>query len=232
MMEGAKAAYRAMLAIDDETPRLVRFVLRALAGRESPRVFDVGCGYGRTLRALRDAGVQATGIDVNLEIVERNNIDGLECLLPEDFRARGLAADVLVMSHVVEHFAPRDLLAFIDGYLEFLRPGGFLVLATPLLTDRFFDDFDHVKPYQPTGLGMVFGGRQSQVQYYGRSTLALEDIWFRRSAFSITFAKGMYVRNWTTPVWRIVNLGYALLFRSSGGLIGRTTGWVGLYRKV
>ena len=53
MIEGAKAAYRAILAIDDETPRLVRFVLRALAGRESPRVFDVGCGYGRTLRALR-----------------------------------------------------------------------------------------------------------------------------------------------------------------------------------
>jgi len=61
------------------------------------------------------------------------------------------------MSHIIEHFAPHDLLPFIDSYLHRLQPGGRLIICTPLLTKNFYNDFDHVKPYQPVGIGMVFG---------------------------------------------------------------------------
>ena len=231
-IESAKSIYRRILAADNETPRVLEFVRRGMTGRYDGLVLDVGCGYGRTLRGLKAAGLRAIGIDVNPEIVAQNIRNGLDCSTPDEFFKKGLLADVIVMSHVVEHFAPRDLVAFVNGYLKLLRSGGFLVLATPTLSDRFFDDFDHVKPYQPTGFDMVFGGGPAQVQYYGAATLVLQDIWFRRSAYSVTLARGMYVKSWTTPICQAVNLGSALLYRVSAGLMGQTTGWVGLFRKA
>jgi SAM-dependent methyltransferase len=205
MSEGLKAVYRAILAIDDETPRLIRFVLRAIGGRKNPQVVDVGCGYGRTLRALRTAGIDGIGIDVNPKIVASNNEDGLKCLTPAEFSAQPVQADVLIMSHVIEHFAPRDLLAFLDGYL---------------------------RPYQPFGLGMVFGDSGAQIQYYGRHRLRLADLWFRRSPYVVAYARGLYIKSWTTPLLRLINLVGAVTFRVSGGAFGQVTGWVGLFEKI
>jgi len=232
MIEYLKQAYRKALSVDNETPRISAFVRRATAGVERPVVLDVGCGYGRTLRALNATGIEALGIDVNPEIVAHNVRDGLDSCTPEEFRARGMTADVIVMSHVVEHFEPRRLLGFMDDYLGYLRPGGHLVVVTPLASNRFFDDFDHVKPYQPLGIAMVYGVGDAQVQYRGKHRLELVDLFFRRSPFAVAFARGLYVRSWTSRWLQLANLAGALTFRASGGLIGRTTGWAGLYRKV
>lgn len=232
MRDGLKELYRRAIAVDNETPRMLAFVRRATDGVARPLVLDVGCGYGRTLRALKSAGIDALGIDVNAEIVASNIRAGFDACLPEAFRARGLTADVIVMSHVVEHFEPSRLLAFMDDYLDYLRPGGHLVLATPLANERFFDDFDHVRPYQPLGFAMVYGSGDAQVQYRGKHRLVLVDLFFRRSPFAVAFARGLYVRSWTSRWLQLANLAGALTFRASGGLIGRTTGWAGLYRKV
>ena len=231
MIELLKLMYRKTLAVDHESRKVVSHVCLALEGKMDGTVIDVGCGFGRTLRLLKVAGIDATGIDINPEIVAHNRRDGLVCLSPEEFVDQHRLVDVLIMSHVVEHFNPRDLLIFIDTYLSCLRPGGCLVIATPLASDRFFDDFDHIRPYQPLGLSMVFGENQAQVQFRGKHRLKLVDLWFRRSPFAIAFARGLYIRSWTSRWVQLTNLFGAIAFRLSGGLIGRTTGWVGLYRK-
>ena len=232
MIDNLKEAYRAILAVDNESTRILEFVSRAINDRHSPMVVDVGCGYGRTLRVLQKSAIPAIGIDVNPEIVARNNQDGLRCFTPAEFAAQTMQADVLIMSHLIEHFAPRDLLAFLDGYLDHLRPGGYLLVATPLLSSRFFDDFDHIKPYQPLGLSMVFGGKGAQVQYYGRHCLRLTDLWIRRSPYAVAYARGLYVKSWTTPFLQLINLTCALVFRASAGIIGQASGWAGLFEKV
>ena len=58
----------------------------------------------------------------------------------------------------------------MDGYLDRLKVGGHLVIATPLMSNNFYDDFDHVRPYQSLGILMVFGGGAAQVQYYARKS--------------------------------------------------------------
>ena len=231
MKESLKQVYRRLVGVDNETPRMLDLVRRACAGISKPVILDVGCGYGRTLRALRAAGLSAVGIEINLDIVERNRDEGLECLLPDEFRDRGLVADVIVMSHVVEHFGPLQLLDFLNDYLSYLRPGGYLVIATPLASDRFFDDFDHVRPYQPLGFTMVYGAGSAQVQYRGKHRLELVDLWFRRSPLSVAFARGLYIRSWTSRWLQLANLAGVAAFRASAGLIGRTTGWVGMFCK-
>lgn len=231
VIENLKSAYRATLSHDPETPKVVEFV-NDLVKEDSGRVVvDVGCGYGRTLRALKNRGIDAIGVETNSSIAERNRREGLRCMSPDEFLGGTSQADVMIMSHVIEHFAPEKLLEFMDRHLDRLRPGGHLIIATPLLHPRFFDDFDHAKPYHPTGLTMVFGEGKAQVQYFGRNRLVMTDLWFRRSLLTVNFARGLYIRNWTTRVWQVVNLLGMVLFRVSGGIIGRPTGWVGVFRK-
>lgn len=232
MIEHLKSAYRSVLSFDSETPKIVSFATRVLHGYSGLAVADVGCGYGRTLRALKARGIEAIGVEVNSEIVKRNRDDGLRCVTPAEFFGEDRQIDIMIMSHVIEHFSPEKLLDFVDRYLDRLRPGGHLIVATPLLHPRFFDDFDHVKPYHPTGMTMVFGPGAAQVQYSSRNRLELVDVWFRRSPFAVNFARGLYIKSWTTRLWQIFNLAGAMLFRASGGIVGRPTGWVGLFRKV
>ena len=230
-MEQLRSAYRAALSFDNETPRIVGFVRQIARGGPAGVVVDIGCGYGRTLRALKSSGVEAIGVDVNASIVERNRREGLHCMTSSELVGSALQVDVMIMSHVIEHFAPEKLLDFIDGHLDRLRPGGHLIVATPLLHARFFDDFDHVKPYHPTGLTMVFGKNGAQVQYSSRNRLVMTDLWFRRSPLTVNFARGLYLKDWGTRAWQAVNLLGTVLFRVSGGLVGRHTGWVGVFRK-
>jgi len=232
MLDALKRWYLAVLGHDLETPRVVEYVRRYANGDSAARIVDIGCGYGRTLRALRARGIDALGVEINASIAERNRRDGLRCVTPDEFQREAVQSDLMIMSHVVEHFPPEALVGFMDGYLDRLKAGGHLIVATPLLHPRFFDDFDHVKPYHPTGFAMVFGAGPAQVQYYARNRLELVDLWIRRSPLAVHFARGLYLKDPLTRGWQIVNLLGALLFRGSGGLLGRATGWVGAFRKT
>jgi SAM-dependent methyltransferase len=222
--------YRGTVTVDAERAAVIAF---ARAGcRGGRRVLDVGCGYGRNLRALKEHGFDVLGVEVNEQIVQANRSAGLACVTPAEFEGMQGQFDLVLMSHVVEHFAPRDLVAFMDGYLDRLGPGGALVIATPLLGPFFYDDFDHVKPYHPMGIMMVFGEGEAQVQYYARNRLRLEDVWIRRSPLRMGHGRGRYVGLARARARQVIDFGAALLFRASGGLIGVADGWVGLFRKA
>lgn len=228
-----KRFYRAMVTMNDEICRVVEFVRSSWSGPPKEcRVLDVGCGNGRYIQRLKELGFDATGVDANPELVQSNRKTGLHCLTVDEFARTQDTYDVMLMSHVIEHFSPKDLVPFLDGYLDRLKVGGRLVIATPLLTPYFYDDFDHVKPYHPMGVLMVFGTEQAQVQYYSRNKLTLEDIWIRRSPLRPPHTSGRYKESIRARPRQIVEFVSALLFRASGGLIGESDGWVGLFKKA
>lgn len=204
----------------------------AACAASGQRVLDVGCGFGRFLDQMQAAGLDATGVDVNPNIVAANRRAGLRCLEAREFAQSKDSYDVMLMAHVIEHFGPQELLRFLDDYLDRLKPGGRLIIATPLLSDYFYDDFDHIRPYQVAGIQMVFGEGAAQVQYYSRNKLVLRDLWFRRSPHRVTFSRARYLR---TP-WRFVlaglDLAAAAAFLLSGRLIGKANGWVGVFEKT
>lgn len=219
--------------VDEETEQLLKFV-GALTEQQggAVRIVDVACGYGRTLKRLQERGLEALGVEVNEDIVAKNKERGLRCVNPTEFEKMSGTYDIVVMSHIVEHFPPRELKEFIDSYLDYLRPGGHLIVATPLLSDYFFDDFDHVKPYSPAGLLMVFGEQSAQVQYRSRHVLELQDLWFRRSYFRFVLNRGRYLKSWSTKATQAAHLVSALVFLASCRIIGRKDGWMGVFRKV
>jgi SAM-dependent methyltransferase len=227
-----KSVYRETVTFDDEARAVLAFCHAGCAREGGRRVIDVGCGYGRNLRLLRDRGFDVLGVDSNAQIVEANRAAGLPCMTAEEFARTGEAFDLLLMSHVIEHFAPEALVSFMDGYLDRLKSGGGMVIATPLLGPFFYDDFDHVKPYHPTGLLMVFGEGRAQVQYYARNRLALEDVWIRRSPLRLGHGRSRYLSTWRARARQAADFGGALLFRATGGVVGSADGWVGLFRKL
>lgn len=233
MVKLGKQAYRAVVANDREARTVQAFIRTAYPGEAKlTRVLDVGCGYGRHLQELSGRGFSAIGVDANPELVRANRKAGFDCLTVEEFSRTQDLYDVLLMSHVIEHFTPKDLVPFLDGYLDRLKVGGRLIIATPLLTRLFYDDFDHVKPYHPIGLLMVFGEGQAQVQYYSRNKLRLEDVWIRRGHWRFAHRRARYINSYVTRLMQIAEFSSALAFRLSGGLIGQADGWVGMFQKV
>jgi SAM-dependent methyltransferase len=224
--------FNRLSGFDNEIPRLLGFLADVMPAPAGGLVLDVGCGRGRILRELARLGHDALGVEVNPALVAQNRAAGLQCMEPAEWERDGRLCDVIIMAHIIEHFTPSDLLAFLDGYLARLKPGGHLLIATPLMNDQFYDDFDHVKPYQPVGFMMVFGGEDAQVQYYARSRLQMRDLWFRRSPLRPSFRRGLYLRDGSRHFWWALQAGGVLAFRASGGLIGRTDGWIGVFRKV
>lgn len=197
------------------------------------RVLDVGCGTGRNLDLLRDLGFsRIVGADLNPDLVSNNRARGHLCYTPEMLDEEALEPfDLILMSHIVEHFDCQALLTFLGHYLRRLRLGGHLLIVTPLPHCAFYNDFDHVRPYLPMGFLMVFGEEQAQVQYQFDDVLALQDLRFYRGPFRLQFYRALYVSQASTlPIW--INRLLRLVFLVSRGMIGSRIGWMGLYEYV
>jgi SAM-dependent methyltransferase len=213
----------------DERRKLTK-LLRDL-DRNTP-VLDVGCGYGRNLLLMRQMGfTNLAGVEINPVLAAQVRAQGFECFSPDDMEGNSGRYGMLLMSHIIEHFEYVSLKSFIESYLRCLRSEGFLVIATPLFHDAFYNDFDHVKPYLPLGINMVFGAEAAQVQFQSSHVLRLEAIDFFKDQLRVRFHPAIYKLG--SQAWPIqLNRLLKLLFVLSGGLIGRKVGWIGCYRQL
>jgi SAM-dependent methyltransferase len=225
-----KQAIQAITDIRVEENKFMQFVMSCNIG-PGDKILEVGCGFGNKLKLVMGLGLNIIGVEINPTIVEENKREGLVCLTSEEFNELNEHYDLMIMSHIIEHFTPSDLIKFMDNYLDRLKNNGYLIIITPLLSKLFYDDYDHIKPYQPKGISMVFGKGNAQVQYYARNSLELIDIWFRREPFMVNYYAGVYLKKYSRFP-KLVNIVLALIYRISFGLIGRTNGWMGLYKKI
>jgi SAM-dependent methyltransferase len=103
-----------------------------LLGEVNPgeRVLDLGCGAGRFVGALRDAGAEAIGVDLADAALDRarRNVPG------GDFRATteeiaDASVDLVWCSEVLEHVP--DTAALLSEARRVLTTGGRLLVTTP-----------------------------------------------------------------------------------------------------
>jgi O-antigen chain-terminating methyltransferase len=98
-------------------------------------ILDVGCGRGEWLQVLREAGIQARGIDTNrilvqqckdvsLDVEEREALSYLRSL-PD------ASLNVVTAFHFAEHLPLETLVQFLDEAGRVLKPGGLIILETP-----------------------------------------------------------------------------------------------------
>ncbi len=174
----------------DEQRRLTK-LLQSL-DRNTP-VLDVGCGYGRNLLLMRQLGfANLAGVEINPGLAAEVRAKGFQCYRPEEIQGHDNHYGMLLLSHIVEHFEHVNLKEFLERYLRCLRKDGILLIVTPLFHDAFYNDFDHVKPYLPLGVNMVFGEEAAQVQFQSSTVLRLEAIDFFKDQLRVRFHPAIY----------------------------------------
>jgi SAM-dependent methyltransferase len=193
-------------------------------------ILDVGCGTGRNLDLFRKLGFRnITGVDANEDLVEVCRSNGHTCLTLDQIKEDHQKYDLLIMSHIVEHFAHKDLIDFLSYYLRMLKPGGHLLIASPLMNKSFYNDFDHIKPYLPMGFTMVYGEKIAQVSFQANEILNLCDLHFFRDQWRLRYYRCFYLnKSNSIPIW--INRLFKIIFIISRGNIGYKIGWLGLYK--
>ncbi|WP_235727723.1 class I SAM-dependent methyltransferase [Maridesulfovibrio frigidus] len=195
-------------------------------------VLEVGCGRGGKTDFLRSQGFKnILGVEKNAYQVASCNERGLNVVTLEEFEEKhgDSKFDFLILSHIMEHFQFEDLTSFIDGYLKHLKPGGLLLIATPMLHPHFWLDLDHQKPYYPQGIKNFYSGDSEQVGFSSRFTLKLKDIRFRKSPLKVKNDRNLLLKKNDLPML-VFNLISAVMFKFSFAFLGYKTGWVGLYK--
>jgi SAM-dependent methyltransferase len=205
------------------------------------RVLDIGCGEGKYLRLLSPYCETITGVDTNPEQVRQLKESGFDAHLPSELVSGQY--DVLLMSHIVEHMAASDLVAFLDCYLPMLHDDGHLIIMTPLPGLRFWHDFTHVRPYTPQSFGMMFGILAGPAAFHPRIRMELQEIHFFRDSWRIRHQRYYYptpslqIANGWAPrlianLITLVNALLASLFVVSHGRLGVLASWAGIYKKA
>lgn len=198
-------------------------------------ILDVGCGYGDKMEELLSLGYNnVSGVEINHTLVDMACEKGLNVVSVDafDMEQHKDKYDVLVMSHIIEHFQYQDLIQFMESYLGCLKSGGLLLVATPVMNPSFYDDFDHVKPYTHLGILSIFGGKATQVQYHSEHVLELVDLYYLRLAYQLKYYRTLEMRTALYPIPRLINRLSHLIYRLSFRLIGQPKAWIGLFRKA
>jgi O-antigen chain-terminating methyltransferase len=132
--------------------------------RTAAPVLDIGCGRGEFVALLREAGIEARGIDADADMVAYARGEGLDveqadlvqCLEGLDDGALG----GIFMSQVVEHLPAATLVTALRLARQKLRPGGVFVAETinplsPLALRNYFADLTHAQPLVPETLELL-----------------------------------------------------------------------------
>ncbi|HEY7500982.1 MAG TPA: methyltransferase domain-containing protein [Vicinamibacterales bacterium] len=126
--------------------------------RSRASVVDVGCGRGEMLDLLKDAGVSASGVDTDADMVRHcrdkghrvEQKDALQFLREQP--ESSIAA--IFTAQVIEHFTFNELRDFLELCRTRLRPGGVLIAETvnPHALEAFktfYTDLTHQRPIFP-----------------------------------------------------------------------------------
>lgn len=193
-------------------------------------ILDVGCGIGENISLLESLGYkEVVGTDISREMVSTAREAGHEVYVPDEIPERKY--DVLLFSHVIEHIGYPEIIGFFEGFFAKAKSPALVIIVTPVLYDAFFNDVDHIKPYYPDGLMMLFSRNKISRQYSSRFTLSLLDIYYRRAPL---IPYNIRIRHSARIIDRIIYQflarGMSFIKIASFGLVARVTGYAAAFR--
>ena len=133
--------------------------------RDAAPVLDIGCGRGEFLALLREAGVEARGVDADADMVAYARGEGLEVEQADALAHLEACEDGslggIFAGQVVEHLPPPALVRLLElAARPSCARAGSLVAETinplsPLALRSYFADLTHAQPLVPETLALL-----------------------------------------------------------------------------
>ena len=194
------------------------------------KILDIGCGVGENLGLLRGLGFSnVIGVDISRHMVECSNKLGYKAFLPEELIENEF--DVLLFSHVIEHLGYPEIVHFLEYYFSKAKKISHIVIVTPTLHEAFFNDIDHIKPYFPDGLVMLFSESKISKQYSSNFSLTLEDVYFRKESLIPYHLRCKYSKLLFDKLFfKLLSKFYIFLKLITFGILSKVTGYSALFK--
>ena len=165
----------ALKGMPDEIGKYVHERGRRIAEciREDDHVLDIGCGEGIITSLLARKCRHVVGCDYSAEAVEAaaQGHPGLEfvCSNSTCLRFEKGSFTKVVLSEVAEHLMPVQFVRALDEMGRVLRPGGMLILTTPL-TGKGTDasTYAHIYEYSEQEIAALLGRVFERVQLWDK----------------------------------------------------------------
>lgn len=130
--------------------------------------------------------------------------------------------DIIQCSHLIEHLDYKSVTESLDEMLRILKPGGHLIIRSPLMYPGFYFDIDHIRPYPPEAILSYFSNEQQQ-RVGGYNILEVVR-WYRRVP--------VLFYNTNNYILRIFNLLSTLFWLTIEFPQSRPTGYILILKKV
>jgi len=127
-----------------------------LPSNSSAIIVDVGVGSGDSFVGyfnLDNKYENVYPLDANLKTIEKikeKYRNSLVYLAPQKLPFKNRSVSLLHCSHMVEHLTLEELEKFLIEIDRVLMKDGILIISAPLLSNNFYSDRSHVRPYNPT----------------------------------------------------------------------------------
>ena len=156
-------------ARNDLTDRNLHWLELLLKYRLPPAtVLDAGCAHGSFVALMRQAGYQASGIEMSPWVVNFGQTSfaaPIQVGTVETIDLPPSSLDVLVLMDVIEHLS--DPATAISRCLELLKPDGFLLIQTPCFYESY--NFDALVESNSSFLEMLIP--DEHIYLFGRRSL-------------------------------------------------------------
>jgi ubiquinone/menaquinone biosynthesis C-methylase UbiE len=187
---------------------------------------EVGSGLGRFVTKVSNLfHFDITAIEINADLAERTRQMGVNTLninfLDNQFTDNQF--DIVHCSHVIEHIPYPAIINFLDELLRITKPGGHVIIRSPLMSTDFYTDIDHIRPYPPKTILNYYSNPQQQIT--GKYSIVPVHIRLRRSPLLING----YSYN---PIIRAINMFFKLLWCFIRFPFSKPSGYIAIFKKM
>jgi SAM-dependent methyltransferase len=128
-------------------------------------VLDIGSGRGEFIQLLNSKKIEAIGLDINIDMVERSKKKGLNAVEGDALsflqNKKSNTYGAITGFHIVEHIPFNALLRIFSNAYRTLTKDGFVIFETPnpeniiVATHNFYMDPSHLHPLPPIMLAFA-----------------------------------------------------------------------------
>lgn len=155
--------------------------LSTLDSNKTYNLLEVGSGFCLLPKMVKKLypNIAITCIEKNPKLAQIARDEGFAVINEDVLSVDTLTEyDIVNCSHLIEHFDYPAVTYLLDKLVAWTKNNGILIIVTPLMSETFYNDIDHVRPYPPAAIMNYFRYEQQQKQS-SAGDLHIEKLWYR-----------------------------------------------------